>query len=128
VLDGPWRFAHDDKDCGLGDRWYDPARTDPFDREIRVPFPPESPASGIHDTGFHPVVWYRRTLTGQELGAEPGRLSLVHFGAVDHAARVWCDGVLVGEHVGGQTPFTVDVSDTEAGFDGQRGVVHGDNS
>jgi beta-galactosidase/beta-glucuronidase len=110
VLDGPWRFAHDDDDRGVVERWYDPARADPFDREIRVPFPPESPASGIHDTGFHPVVWYRRTVTGDELGAKPGRLTLVHFGAVDHAARVWCDGVLVGEHVGGQTPFTVDVT------------------
>ncbi len=120
VLDGPWRFAHDDGDRGVVDRWYDPARldpsdtdpldTDPFDREIRVPFPPESSASGIHDTGFHPVVWYRRSVTARELGAAPGRLSLVHFGAVDHAARVWCDGVPVGEHVGGQTPFTVDVT------------------
>ena len=27
-----------------------------------MPFPPESPASGIGETGFHPVVWYRRTV------------------------------------------------------------------
>jgi len=110
VLDGPWRFAHDDEDRGVADRWYDPSGEARFDREIRVPFPPESSASGIGDTGFHAVVWYRRTVTARDLGAEPGRLTLVHFGAVDHEARVWCDGVLVGEHVGGQTPFTVDVT------------------
>lgn len=115
ALDGPWWFAHDDEGRGLADRWYDPAVSptsgaEPFAREIRVPFPPESPASGIGDTGFHPVVWYRRTVTAADLGAVPGRLALVHFGAVDHAARVWCDGVPVGEHVGGQTPFTVDVT------------------
>ncbi|MDT7581561.1 MAG: hypothetical protein QOK35_2825 [Pseudonocardiales bacterium] len=110
VLDGPWRFAHDDGDRGVAERWYDPGGADAFDREIRVPFPPESSASGIGDTGFHPVVWYRRTVTGRDLAASPGRLSLIHFGAVDHAARVWCDGSLVGEHVGGQTPFTVDVT------------------
>jgi beta-galactosidase/beta-glucuronidase len=109
-LDGPWQFAHDDEDRGLRDRWYDPAGGGAFDREIRVPFPPESSASGIGDTGFHPVVWYRRTVTARDLGAEPGRLSLIHFGAVDHEARVWFDGVLVGEHVGGQTPFAVDVT------------------
>ena len=109
VLDGPWRFAHDDLGRGLRDRWYDLAGGAPFDREILVPFPPESSASGIHDTGFHPVVWYRRTVTERDLGTAPGRLSLLHFGAVDHEARVWFDGILVGEHIGGQTPFPVEV-------------------
>ncbi|HEX8520405.1 MAG TPA: glycoside hydrolase family 2 TIM barrel-domain containing protein [Pseudonocardia sp.] len=110
TLDGPWRFAHDDKGRGLVDRWYDPAVTEPFAREIRVPFPPESTASGVGDTDLHPVVWYRRTVTEADLGAVPDRLALVRFGAVDHAARVWFDGVPVGEHVGGQTPFAVDVT------------------
>jgi beta-galactosidase/beta-glucuronidase len=110
VLDGLWQFAHDDGDRGLRERWYDPAGGGVFDREIRVPFPPESSASGIGDTGFHPVVWYRRTVTERDLGAVPGRLTLIHFGAVDHEGRVWFDGVPVGGHVGGQTPFTVDVT------------------
>ncbi|HEY0814679.1 MAG TPA: glycoside hydrolase family 2, partial [Pseudonocardia sp.] len=110
VLDGPWRFAHDDDGRGLRDRWYDQAGGAPFDREIQVPFPPESSASGIYDNGFHAVVWYRRAVTERDLGVVPGLLSLIHFGAVDHAARVWFDGVPVGEHVGGQTPFTVDVT------------------
>src|SRR3712207_7129555 len=39
---------------------------------------------------------------------------LVHFGAVDHSAQVWFDGQLVAEHVGGQTPFTADVTDALA--------------
>jgi beta-galactosidase/beta-glucuronidase len=110
VLDGSWGFAHDDEDRGVRDRWYHPDGGAPFDRGIQVPFPPESAASGIGDTGFHPVVWYRRTVTERDLGAAAGELSLVHFGAVDHEARVWFDGVLVGEHVGGQSPFTVEVT------------------
>jgi beta-galactosidase/beta-glucuronidase len=116
-LEGTWRFAHDDDGRGLRDRWYDPTGDAPFDREIHVPFPPESPASGIHDTGFHAVVWYRRTLTDRDLGVADGRLSLIHFGAVDHEAQVWFDGVLVGEHIGGQTPFTVDVTRLLRGAD-----------
>jgi len=123
VLDGPWRFAHDDADRGQRDRWYDPAGGAVFDREIRVPFPPESAASGIGDTGFHPVVWYRRTLTEHDLGVAADRLTLIHFGAVDHEARVWFDGILVGEHVGGQTPFTVDVTPLLRGSDDDEHVL-----
>ena len=113
-LDGVWGFAHDDTDQGQSSRWFAPAAADQFNRTIAVPFPPESPASQIGDVGFHPIVWYRRTVPHQVLvpaGTEPGSRVLVHFGAVDYRARVWCDGQMVGDHVGGQTPFTVDVSD-----------------
>ena len=34
---------------------------------------------------------------------------LLHFQAVDHDATVWVDGVEVGRHRGGFTPFTVDL-------------------
>ena len=116
-LDGPWQFAHDDADEGLAQRWFDPSSDSAFDQRIEVPFPPESPASGVGARGFHPVVWYRRTISHAELTAAPGAgdtdtaRALVHFGAVDHHARVWLDGHLVAEHVGGQTPFTADVTD-----------------
>jgi len=35
---------------------------------------------------------------------------VLHFNAVDYASRVWADRCLVGEHVGGYTPFTVDLT------------------
>ncbi len=121
-LDGAWGFAFDDAEEGLAGRWYDVAATEPFSATIQVPFPPESPASGIDERGFHPVVWYRRTIghdvlvgrdgTGPGDGAgDQGQRVLVHFGAVDHSARVWLDGHLAAEHVGGQSPFTADVTD-----------------
>ncbi|HSS67606.1 MAG TPA: glycoside hydrolase family 2 TIM barrel-domain containing protein [Nocardioidaceae bacterium] len=112
-LDGDWQFGYDDDDRGVVDGWHEPDRTAPFDRVITVPFPPESPASGVGDTGFHPIVWYRRTIAAGDLHDGPlgdDRL-LIHFGAVDHSATVWFDGVFVGAHVGGQTPFWVDVAD-----------------
>lgn len=59
-LGGDWRFAYDDGDVGLAEHWE--RRDDVFDQTITVPFPPESPASGIGDTGYHPVLWYRRTV------------------------------------------------------------------
>jgi beta-galactosidase/beta-glucuronidase len=112
-LEGEWQFAYDDDARGVSQGWFAPDRVDVFDRAITVPYPPESPASGIGETGYHPVVWYRRTLAADDLVDGPigdDRL-LIHFGAVDQAATVWLDGVFVGEHVGGQTPFSVDVGD-----------------
>ena len=113
-LDGRWRFAYDDGDRGLGERWHAPASGAVFDREIVVPFAPESAASGIGDPGYHPVVWYRRTL---RLAARPGRRTLLHLGAVDHEADVWVDGQHVGRHEGGYTAFTLDLTDALAGGD-----------
>lgn len=109
-LDGDWGFAYDDADRGLGEHW---ERRGGLDRRIQVPFPPESPASGIGDTGAHPVCWYHRELHDADLAAagEPGRY-LLHFGAVDYEAMVWVDGSLVGTHRGGQSPFTVDITDS----------------
>ena len=111
-LAGIWSFAYDDDDAGVRERWYRNAER--FQRTITVPFPPESPASGIGDTDFHPVIWYHRTLTGEMLaaaGLTSGSSVLLHFGAVDYRADVWLDGQYLGRHEGGSTPFAFDITD-----------------
>ncbi|UBV44377.1 glycoside hydrolase family 2 (plasmid) [Deinococcus taeanensis] len=110
-LSGVWAFAFDDGDVGLGERWF--ARADVYDRTITVPFPPESRASGVHDTGYHPVVWYQRPFDVPE--REPGGEVLLQFGAVDYRAQVWVNGQLVAEHEGGHTPFTAVVTQALTG-------------
>ncbi|GAB3246838.1 glycoside hydrolase family 2 protein [Kineosporia babensis] len=122
-LDGSWDFAHDDAGQGLAGRWYEIGAEAGFDRRIEVPYPPESPASGIHDTGFHPVVWYRRTVADPVLARADGRRALLHFGAVDFVADVWVDGQHVAHHVGGQTPFSVDVTDVLAAGQAEHVIV-----
>lgn len=111
-LTGPWEFAYDDDDLGRDAGWQQPG-ADAFDHVITVPYPPESPASGIGDTGFHTVVWYRRHVTADETAAagfDSGATRLVvHFGAVDFRAEVWADGRFLGAHEGGQTPFSLEV-------------------
>jgi beta-galactosidase/beta-glucuronidase len=107
-LCGEWGFAHDDDDIGLNEDW--PLRADVFTREITVPFPPESQASGIADPAPHPVVWYRRTFRVGFAERENGNRTLLHFGAVDYSARVWVNGQLVAEHQGGHSPFTADIT------------------
>lgn len=107
-LGGPWDFAQDDDmNRSLSDVT--------FDRTITVPYPPESPASGIHDTSFLPCVWYRRSFGTDELRSagwdENHPRTLLHFGAIDHSATVWLNGQVVATHGGGQTPFVADVTD-----------------
>jgi beta-galactosidase/beta-glucuronidase len=105
-LGGAWQFAFDD-----ANRWREPADVT-FDREIIVPYAPESRRSGIHDEGFHPVVWYRTTLTLTDLEQpRDGSRLLLHFGAVDYETRVWVNGALVAEHRGGHTPFCADLTE-----------------
>lgn len=106
-LGGVWQFAYDDDDIGLADHWQ--RRTDVFDRTIVVPYPPEAPASGIHDTDYHRVVWYRRTVAVDRPGE--GRRVMLRFGAVDYRADVWVNGEHVASHEGGQTPFHADITD-----------------
>src|SRR2546428_312688 len=79
-LNGTWEFAID-REGVLSD-----AAKVRFDRRIIVPFAPETPASGIHDTRFYNVVWYRREV--QTPKVEQGQRLLLHFGAVDWEAWV----------------------------------------
>lgn len=102
-LDGEWEFALD-----TAMRWTRPEQV-VFDRTILVPFAPETPASGVHHTGYVQRCWYRRTVRAPETDHRGTRLVL-HFGAVDHAATVWIDGCLVVQHEGGYSPFRVDIT------------------
>lgn len=107
-LDGEWDFARDPSGITTKDEIS-------FDHTIQVPFPPESPASGIGETGPCKTVWYRRTVTPDDVrragrGEATPRV-LLHFGAVDFRATVWVDGQLLGTHIGGQTPFEFDITE-----------------
>ncbi len=103
VLTGEWSFAYDPEDVGLAEKWYlAPA----FSMKINVPFCIESEASGIGDPDPPPVVWYARTFSYHDTGALH---TLLHFGAVDYHAMVWLNGIFIGEHFGGYTPFTFEV-------------------
>lgn len=106
-LEGPWQF-------GYGELPDEPPQRAAFDRSILVPFPPESPASGIGDTGYHPVLWYRHTIDADDLAAagvsDDGHRVLLHFGAVDWAAEVWLNDIPLGRHQGGQSPFSFDIT------------------
>ena len=104
-LDGTWRLA-----AGA-----DPAALQ-WEREVVVPAPFED-ALG---TDFDGIAWYRRALPLR--ASHRGARIRVHFGAVATHATVQCNGTNVGEHLGGWTPFTVDVTDA-CRFDGTDELV-----
>src|SRR3954453_14202644 len=88
TLNGRWEFEFDDKDAGAAENWAGGSRK--LSRSITVPFAPETTKSGIGDTAFHPVVWYRRSFALP--AGWNGRRVLLHFGAVDYRAQVWVNG------------------------------------
>lgn len=104
-LNGEWEF---DFDFGVSARARKLYAGGTLSRRITVPFCPESELSGIGYTDFIPAVCYRRTvcLTENELS---GRVWL-HFGAVDYHSYIYVNGVPVGEHIGGYSSFTVDLT------------------
>jgi len=108
-LNGPWDFAFDPDDRGESERWYLPGRG-AFDRRIVVPFPWESPASGIARPDYQGVAWYRRTLTLPAGADWQDKEIWLVVGACDWQAEIWVNGQPAGCHVGGYTPFEVNLS------------------
>src|SRR5918998_2366764 len=102
-LNGEWQFETDCGDSGLERGLKERELED----RILVPFCPESRLSGIGNTDFMNAVWYRRIVTIPPEWA--GQRVLLHFQAVDYDATVWVNGVEVGRHRGGFTPFTCDL-------------------
>jgi beta-galactosidase/beta-glucuronidase len=101
-LDGQWDFAIDAQAELMG-----PVQV-VWNASITVPFAPETAMSGVGDTSFYCVAWYRRHFDRPAM--KPKERLVLHFGAVDYAATVWVNGVEVYWHQGGYTPFSVDIT------------------
>lgn len=80
-----------------------------FDGKILVPFAVESSLSGVQKMlGKDNELWYQREFTVPSKWKDSK--VLLHFGAVDWKADVWVNDVKVGQHTGGYTPFSFDVT------------------
>ncbi len=84
-----------------------------YDRDILVPFCPESLLSGIH-THFPEgtPLYYRRRFV-LPAGFRKDRV-LLHFGAVDQICDIYVNQKLLFHHAGGYDAFTVDITDALA--------------
>ncbi len=92
-LNGEWDFEIKNKFVG----------------KIMVPFVPESRLSGVmKDIDKNDLLVYSRkfNISRDFLNDK----TILHFGAVDQFCKVFMNDVLVGEHIGGYTPFSIDVT------------------
>ncbi len=100
-LNGEWDYAILPKGAST------PAK---YDGKILVPYPVESQLSGVGKTvGEDNELWYRRKFTIPS--SWKGQNIHLNFGAVDWKADIWVNGVKVGGHEGGYSPFTLDMTD-----------------
>lgn len=80
-----------------------------YDGQILVPFAVESSLSGVmKEVGAKNELWYNTSFTLESNWK--GQNILLHFGAVDWKTEVWLNGVKIGSHTGGYTPFSFDVT------------------
>jgi len=103
-LNGRWAFRFDARDEGERAGW---ARAGlGAAHAIRVPFPWGAPLSGVADSAD--IGWYERAI---EVPAEwRGRRVFLVVGASDWRTTAWLDGVPLGEHQGGYTPFSLELT------------------
>ncbi len=74
--------------------------------KIRVPYAMESKLSGVQKAlQGGEALWYRR-----EFEVKAAERTLLNFEAVDYKCAVYVNDKLVGEHQGGNTPFTFDIT------------------
>lgn len=104
-LNGTWEFEFDFGTSAIDRQLW---KKEKLDREIVVPFCPESRLSGIAYTDFIDGVVYKKSFTITEKEVK-GR-TILHFGAVDYLTNVYVNGKHVGSHKGGYTSFSFDIT------------------
>ena len=103
-LNGEWDFEIDNAKVGEEKEFF---LRDSLNEKIIVPFCPESQLSGVGNKDFMNAVWYRRNIDA----APFGKKVLLNFGAVDYHTKVYVNGTFVGEHKGGYSSFSFDITD-----------------
>ncbi|MCM1027696.1 MAG: glycoside hydrolase family 2 [Roseburia sp.] len=103
---------------GIWSCWFVPADNPsaPAEKqEILVPFSPESLLSGVgRQLQPEEYLWYERTVSfsAEELTQkEKGLHCILHFGAADQQAVVYCNSRETARHNGGYLPFSADITE-----------------
>jgi len=103
-LNGRWRFAFDAQDTGGRAGWAKGSL--PNGHDILVPFSWGAPLSGVPDSA--PIAWYARSIRVPD--AWRGRRVFLVVGASDWRTSAWLGGQPLGEHQGGYTPFSFELT------------------
>lgn len=81
-----------------------------FKTDITVPFSPETPLSGVGRVLEPSEYLHYEKRFNIPSDFNKGRV-FIHFGAVDQIADVYLNGVHIGSHSGGYTPFSFEITD-----------------
>ncbi len=122
-LDGKWQIIIDPMETGYYDYRYEP-KTDGFFENRKVIDQTElleydfDAGSTLDVPGdwnsqmpellwYEGTIWYKRDFVYRK---KAGQRVFLHFGAVNYEAKVYVNGRKVGEHLGGFTPFSFDIT------------------
>ncbi|HEX5789946.1 MAG TPA: glycoside hydrolase family 2 TIM barrel-domain containing protein, partial [Luteolibacter sp.] len=115
LLNGKWNAIVDPYSRGESSKFYQnrKPKTDTefleysFDHGLRLEVPGDFNSQSAELKYYEGDVWYQRDFTIQR---KPGQRQFLYFAGVSYQAAVWLNGVEVGRHEGGFTPFQFDVS------------------
>lgn len=105
-LNGTWQFDYDDCNQGLKEGWHKNGKT--LNQAIEVPFAYQTKLSGIHDESCHDIIWYKKVFEVPKNWENKN--VVLHFGAVDYRCKVYVNEIYIGEHEGGHTAFSFDIT------------------
>jgi beta-glucuronidase len=115
-LDGTWSSIVDPYESGIPSRYFEKEK--PKSKSDLIEFDydhsPKLKVPGDWNTQresllfYEGPVWYQRKFSYQR---KPHTRTYIYFGAANYQARVWLNGVKLGEHIGGFTPFNFEVTD-----------------
>jgi beta-glucuronidase len=106
-LSGFWQFQLDPKDEGEAARWFDHL---PSPRQIAVPCSWNELFDDARD--YLGLAWYLQQTWVPARWR--GSRVFVRVGSAVYGAKVWLNGKLVTQHLGGHLPFIADITDTIA--------------
>lgn len=104
-LNGTWTYEFDLSNSGKN-RQLTTAKQ--LSNTITVPFCPESKLSGVNHTDFIEQMWYQRSISIPENWKN--KKIMLNFGAVDYHAEIYIDGNYLGNHDGGSSSFSLDIT------------------
>lgn len=81
-----------------------------LDREILVPFPPQSALSKVNEIFDNDSIFYYKKTFSLPQNFVKDRVHL-HFGAVDSYCEIYLNGKFIGEHTGGYDAFSFDITE-----------------
>ena len=104
LLDGEWSFSFDDNDIGEKQRWF---QSDKLLNKIIVPFAYQTLKSEVNDNTYHKIMWYTKK---QLFEIKENERIILNFEGVDYFAKLWVNGIFIGEHKGGYCRFSFDIT------------------